>query len=211
MRRPPQAGDSTARDSASAPTATLPEVNEEERRAANEEAVRGFFARWDPAWRWILILGLRQLRAEAPQLGALASIEANGKEGWADEAYVYGPLSHGLTAAAVNEVAQYCEDLFALLRSLREPQFFARDMTTYRAGQVVDFGRKLANADDDESAGCSSSRTGPASASGWPQPRIPRKRSELLRPLDAGLVASFVRLRSFTCNLSIFTSSTSMA
>jgi hypothetical protein len=118
------------------------------RRATNEEAVRQFFAAWDPAWRWILILGMRQLRGDPVALGKLASVEANGNDSWADESYAYGPLSLGITAAAVNEAAQHCEDLFALLRFLREPAHFAREMANYGAGKVADFGRNLANADD---------------------------------------------------------------
>jgi hypothetical protein len=124
-------------------------VSPEERRAANEEAVRGFFARWDPAWRWILILGMRELRSDPARFGALAAAEANGNESWSEDEYVYGPVSHGITAAAVNEAVQHCEDLFALLRFLRDPQFFARDMTSYKAGQVVAFGRRYKNADDE--------------------------------------------------------------
>lgn len=123
-------------------------MNRDERRAANEDAVRGFFAGWDPAWRWILLLGLRQLRDDPVALGRLASAEADDQESWSEETYVYGPLTRGLTAAAVNEVAQYCEDLFALLRFLREPEYFARRMGSYAAGKVVEFGRGLATADD---------------------------------------------------------------
>lgn len=118
------------------------------RRAANDEAVRHFFAAWDPAWRWILILGMRQLRSDPVALGALASAEANAHESWAEETYAYGPLSLGITAAAVNESAQHCEDLFALVRFLREPAYFAREMASYSAGKVVEFGRKLVDADD---------------------------------------------------------------
>lgn len=118
------------------------------RRNANEEAVRHFFAAWDPAWRWLLILGMRELRRHPVALGELASAEADGDKGWLDESYAYGPLSLGVTAAAVNEAAQHCEDLFALLKFLREPSYFARDMADYSAGKVVDFGRRLASADD---------------------------------------------------------------
>jgi hypothetical protein len=123
-------------------------MDAEERRAANEEAVRQFFAGWDPAWRWILILGMRQLRADPVALGKLASAEARGHESWAEDSYAYGPLSLGITAASVSEAAQHCEDLFALLRFLREPVHFAREMATYSAGKVVEFGRKLVDADD---------------------------------------------------------------
>jgi hypothetical protein len=57
-------------------------MNATDRRAANEEAVRQFFAAWDPAWRWVLVLGLRELRRDPIRLGRLASTEANGREGW---------------------------------------------------------------------------------------------------------------------------------
>jgi hypothetical protein len=110
--------------------------------------VRRFFAAWDPAWRWILILGMRELRRGPAALGALASAEANGHGSWAEDTYAYGPLALGITAAAVNEATQHCEDLFALLRFLREPSYFAREMANYRAGKVVEFGSKLVDADD---------------------------------------------------------------
>jgi len=110
--------------------------------------VRQFFAAWDPAWRWILILGMRELRSNPGALGELASAEADGHAGWAEESYTYGPLSLGITAAAVNESAQHCEDLFALLRFLREEAHFAKEMANYSAGKVVRVGRELADADD---------------------------------------------------------------
>jgi hypothetical protein len=91
---------------------------------------------------------MRQLRADPVALGRLASAEARAHESWGEDSYVYGPLSLGITAAAVNEAAQHCEDLFALLRFLREPAYFAREMANYSAGKVVEFGRKLAGADD---------------------------------------------------------------
>jgi hypothetical protein len=89
------------------------------------------------------------MRANPTALGALASAEAHGDEGWVEDEYAYGPLSLGITAAAVNEAAQHCEDLFALLKVLREPVSFARKMANYSAGKVVDFGRKLVDSDDD--------------------------------------------------------------
>ena len=54
----------------------------------------------------------------------------------------------GLTAAAVNESAQHCDDLFALRRFLREPSWFARNMGSYEAGGVVNFGVRLASTDE---------------------------------------------------------------
>lgn len=119
------------------------------RQEANEEAVASFFARWDPAWRWILILGLRELRRDPGALGRLASVEANGNKSWAEDNYAYGPLSAGITAAAVNEAAQHCEDLFALIRYLRETSDFAKRMANYAAGKITAYGARFAGADID--------------------------------------------------------------
>jgi hypothetical protein len=116
----------------------------------NEAAVRQFFAAGDPAWRWVLILGLRDLRANADRLGELASAESGGNETWSEDTYVYGPLIHGLTAAAVNECAQHCEDLFAVLKFLREDLEFAKRMSSYAAGTVTRFGEGLVKCTDEE-------------------------------------------------------------
>jgi hypothetical protein len=112
------------------------------RRAVNEEQVRLFFSWWDPTWRWILIVGLRDLRANLGHLGDLANGEM-GNDSWSDESYVYGPLALGITASAVNEAAQHCEDLFALLSFLRDSQTFARQMGSYSAGKVIKLADRL--------------------------------------------------------------------
>ncbi|MDA8269182.1 MAG: hypothetical protein M0013_12595 [Actinomycetota bacterium] len=80
----------------------------ETRRAINEAEVRRYFSSWDPTWRWILLLGLRDMRANLPRLGKLAT-EEMGNATWSEEYYIYGPLALGVTAAAVNEASQHCE------------------------------------------------------------------------------------------------------
>jgi len=119
------------------------------RRAVNEAAVRSFFSASDPAWRWVLILGLRDLRANPTRLGSLAAADSPAETGWADDSYAFGPAVHGLTAAAVNECAQHCEDLFATLRFLKERFDFAKRMLSYNAGAVTRFGLKLQDADEE--------------------------------------------------------------
>lgn len=122
----------------------------EARRSANEQAVQTFFSASDPAWRWVLILGLRDYRSDMARLGRLADRESHCDGEWTKDSYLYGPLVHGLTAAAVNECAQHCEDLFAVLMFLREPIDFAQKMLSYKAGKVTAFGKGLIELDDDE-------------------------------------------------------------
>ncbi len=113
------------------------------RREVNEAEVRRYFSSWDPTWRWILLVSLRDMRANLARFGRLAA-EEMGNETWAEEEYVYGPLALGITAAAVNEASQHCEDLFALLTFLREPLNFARRMGNYGAGRVIRIADQLA-------------------------------------------------------------------
>lgn len=126
-------------------------MNEKDRRQVNDESLKQFFSQWDTDWRWLLLLGLRDLRRNTKQLGDAAAA-ATGASDWADDKYLFGPVSLGVTAAAVNEAAQYCEDLFALLKYLREPTHFVRKMMSYSAGQVVNFGHSLGKLTDEKLA-----------------------------------------------------------
>src|SRR5438067_11287841 len=119
-------------------------MNASQRRAANEAAVRHFFATWNPSWRWLLVLGLRDLRENADHLGSLAA-DALGDASWRDDEHVYGPVSLALTASAVNEVSQHCEDLFALLTFLDEDMNFVKGITAYSAGRVTGLAPRLAH------------------------------------------------------------------
>jgi hypothetical protein len=119
------------------------------RRSINEAQLRQYFNSWDPTWRWMLILGLRDMRANLARVGQLAADEMR-EEAWADEQYVYGPLALGITAAAVNEGTQHCEDLFALLNFLQDPTSFARRMADYSAGRVVRIADRLSRGSDAE-------------------------------------------------------------
>lgn len=116
------------------------------RCAFNDRNVERFFGSWDPGWRWVVLLGMRRLRRD---LGGMAqeAAYASGSEEWVAADYVYGPLAYGISAAAVNEAAQHCEDLFALLKFVRRPDF-VKSIGSYSAGRVAEFGRSLASAPD---------------------------------------------------------------
>jgi hypothetical protein len=81
------------------------------RRTVNDEQLRRYLHGIDPAWRWILLLGLRDLRCK-------------------------GVLAPSLTALAVAETCQHVEDLLALISFIAEPFAFVQRMVSYRAGAV---------------------------------------------------------------------------
>jgi hypothetical protein len=123
-------------------------MNAATKQRINEAQVRNFFAAWAPAWRWVLIVGLRDLRANLRRLGEMAATEMDN-DSWKADDYVYGPLALGITAAAVNEAAQHCEDLFALLTFARDPMDFVKRMTSYAAGKVTGLSKRLMTEGDD--------------------------------------------------------------
>jgi len=57
-------------------------------------------------------------------------------------------LAYGVTAAAVNETTQHCDDLFALLSFLLDPTEFAKRMGSYAAGGAVRIAPVLAEESD---------------------------------------------------------------
>ena len=114
----------------------------------NAVGIRRFLSAWDPSWRWVLLLGMRELRADTPKLGRVAA-ERHGDEGFAEAAYTAGPVATGITAAALNETALHCEDLFALLKFIRSTDFVG-DVMRYSAGGVTRFGEDLAKKSRDE-------------------------------------------------------------
>lgn len=123
-------------------------MDAKDRRAFNDRNIQQFFAAWDPGWRWVLVHGMRSLRRD---LGSMAqeAAAASGSQDWTEDNYVYGPLAYGITAAAVNETVQHCEDLFALLKFVRSPNF-VNEIGAYKAGQVAQFGANLKSAPDEE-------------------------------------------------------------
>ncbi len=127
-------------------------VDEQARREANEFAVRHFLSSWDPSWRWSLVIGLRELWLRRRSLGA-QMIKEGGDQCWGADDHLYGPVSLGLAASALNEVAQYCEDLFALTAFIREPYDFVERITKYNAGRVTGLASKLADASNERLRG----------------------------------------------------------
>jgi hypothetical protein len=118
-------------------------MDQQTRRAINDDSVRQFLSAWDPFWRWILLLGLLDARRNPGRLGNQAA-ERTGGESLREDEYLFGPLVLGLTAAAVNETALHCEDLFALLRFAGDRELFVQRMMSYGAGHVTNFGTSLA-------------------------------------------------------------------
>lgn len=65
------------------------------------------------------------------------------------DSFIYGAGTRGLLSSALNETVMYCEDLFALVKFIREPEYFAKRVVQYKAGKVIRVASQLAEMPED--------------------------------------------------------------
>lgn len=124
-----------------------PSLPAEVREAANRWALHYWSDTVETEWRAVLLEGLLRLMREREALVADLQLLPENPEHANN--YLHGVLPRGLAAAALNELAMYCEDLFALLRAMHHRGDFAREILGYRGGTVTRLGQVLRDADDD--------------------------------------------------------------
>ena len=129
-------------------TATKPALTHEARRTANDRMFQNFVACYDPGWRLTKLLALQVILEQRGLLQAkLAEVHLDPE--MSGEAYVYGPASNGLIFSAIAETAMACEDFFALINGIREPQYFVRSTVSYSAGSVKNLIKRIHRAKDE--------------------------------------------------------------
>lgn len=120
-------------------------MNSAERRAANDSQLGVFFAGYEYTWRLTKLLLLKALLEDRSKLNPILKAYY-GTDDFSNDAYVYGPVTNGLIFSGLSELLMYCEDLFALLKFIREPEYFVRSIVSYSAGTVTNLAKKLETA-----------------------------------------------------------------
>lgn len=123
-----------------------PGLTAEVREAANRWALHYWADTFDPEWRAVLLEGLLRLLREREAL--VADLELLPERPEHASNYLHGVVPRGLAAAGLNELAMYCEDLFAVLRAMHHRGDFARAILGYEGGTVTRLGEALRDADD---------------------------------------------------------------
>jgi hypothetical protein len=119
-----------------------------ERRRANDEQIQSFFVGYEATWRVTKLLAIRRLLRDRE--GLKAELRAHYGDALPDyDQYVYGATTNGLLFSAVAELMMHVEDFFALLQFVREREFFARELVTYKAGSVTNTAKVIESASDD--------------------------------------------------------------
>jgi hypothetical protein len=60
-----------------------------------------------------------------------------------DQNYIFKPTTNGLVFSAISELMMYCEDLFLMLKFIRDKEYFVKKVVKYDAGKVTNLVDKL--------------------------------------------------------------------
>jgi hypothetical protein len=112
-------------------------MNKEQRKKASRDLTVTYLASYYPDWRLAKVLTCQKLLNEKYEF--YKDIVNHVKE-TADtdgSATIAQEIRHGLYFDAIAQCIQYIEDLFALVRSAKNPDYFIRNIVTYKAGEVT--------------------------------------------------------------------------
>ena len=113
-----------------------------EREKANDHQLQIFFGSYEPTWRLTKLLSLRMLLEEREELQVqLRNYYGEGFN--CDQNYIFKQTTNGLVFSAISELLMYCEDLFLMLKLIRDKEYFVKKVVQYQAGTVTNLVGKL--------------------------------------------------------------------
>lgn len=116
-------------------------IQPQQRQRANDQQLLVFFNGYELTWRLTKLLSLRMLLEKRSDLSSyLQSYYGLPR---ADNNYIYGPATNGTIFSAIAEVVMYCEDFFALLKFIREAEYFVQKIIQYSAGKVTNVADRI--------------------------------------------------------------------
>ncbi len=118
-------------------------MNKEQRKKASRDLTVTYLASYYPDWRLAKVLTCQKLLNEKYEF--YKEIVNHVKESGDIDgtATIAQEIRHGLYFDTIAQCIQYIEDLFALDRSARNPDFFIRNIVTYKAGEVTNSIKKF--------------------------------------------------------------------
>lgn len=108
----------------------------EQRLNASVDLTLTYFASYYPEWRLTKILANQKLLNERYDFYKDIAKEAGNWDDDSGEATIAQEIKNGLYFDSITHCVQYIEDLFALIRASKKPDYFIRHIITYKAGEV---------------------------------------------------------------------------
>lgn len=109
----------------------------EQRLNASVDLTLTYFQSYYAEWRLTKVLTNKKLLEERYDFYSGISKEVRKWDDQDGEATIAQEIKHGLYFDSIAQCVQYVEDLFALIRAARKPDYFIRNIITYKAGEVT--------------------------------------------------------------------------
>jgi hypothetical protein len=112
-------------------------MNKEQRRKASIDLTLTYLLSYYADWRLAKVLTIEKLLSERHDFykDIVLDVKNHGDNNGA--ATIAQEIRHGLYFDAIAHCVQYVEDLFALIKAAKQPDYFVRHIITYKAGEVT--------------------------------------------------------------------------
>ncbi len=114
-------------------------MNKEQRRKASIDLSLTYLNSYYANWRLTKVLTIQKLLIEKYTFYKDFSSDIKQGDDADGNATIAQEITHGLYFDAIAHCVQYVEDLFALIKSAQQPDYFVRNIITYKAGEVTNF------------------------------------------------------------------------
>lgn len=114
-------------------------MTNEERRKASVDLTLTYLNSYYANWRLAKVLTIEKLLEERYDFYKEIISDLKEHDDTDGSATIAQEIRHGLYFDAIAHCVQYIEDLFALIKSAKQPEYFIRNIITYKAGEVTNF------------------------------------------------------------------------
>ena len=108
-----------------------------QRLSASIDLTLTYFQSYYTEWRLTKGLANKKLLEERYDFFSDISNEVHKWDDQNGEATIAQEIKHGLYFDSIAQCIQYVEDLFALIRASKKPDYFISNIITYKAGEVT--------------------------------------------------------------------------
>ncbi|MGZ3766940.1 MAG: hypothetical protein ACXVB0_24630 [Mucilaginibacter sp.] len=116
-----------------------PKLTHEQRRLASQDLTANYLSNYYAGWRYTKVLALHKMLQERHVFFSDIAAKTKSPADPDGEATIAQEIQHGLYFDAISQCVQYIEDLFALIKASKTPDYFVRNIITYKAGEVINY------------------------------------------------------------------------
>jgi len=121
----------------------MAKLTNQQRRLASIDLTLTYLSSYFAEWRYTKVLTLQKLISERYSFYDELKSEIKSPGDHSGNATIAQEIHHGLYFDAISQCIQYIEDLFALLKAAKQPDYFIRNIITYKGGEVTAFLKSL--------------------------------------------------------------------